>query len=543
MSYLVFARKWRPQDFEEIVGQEHIATTLKNAIKLNRVAQAYLFSGPRGVGKTSTARILAKALNCEKGPTTTPCNKCANCLETANANSLDVIEIDGASNRGIDEIRTLRENAKLVPMRGKFKIYIIDEVHQITDAAFNALLKTLEEPPPHVKFIFATTQPNKIPATILSRCQRFDFRRVPVNDIVEKLKEIAKAEKIDADEGVFFEIAKASDGSMRDAESMLDQLNSFCDKKIRIADLTKVLGVIEDDLLLGLTDHILKKDITAILKAIDNLINDGRDPAQFLGKYVEHIRDLAVLKINKNLKATLALSDETLDKFCSQAEHFTLEDLMYMFYLLANTYDAAKKTGLIRFSMEFAFIKIVKRQDIVPIDKLLEKIEGLEKPKTHNEAAAPREPIKTDPPPQAAAEKDPPVPAGQVALSDVEAAWPNVIQGLSAKKASLASFLMEGEPTGFENGVLKIDFPKMHGFHKEVLEKAANKKLVEEICKSVFGVPARIEFRLVENLQRKNNFKFANPEEEKKKDDPLLKDALDVFNGSVIKNNRFNQNG
>lgn len=529
MSYLVFARKWRPQDFDEIVGQEHIATTLKNAIKLNRVAQAYLFSGPRGVGKTSTARILAKALNCEKGPSPSPCNKCPNCLETAGANSLDVIEIDGASNRGIDEIRTLRENAKLAPMRGRFKIYIIDEVHQITDAAFNALLKTLEEPPPHVKFIFATTQPNKIPATILSRCQRFDFRRVPIKDIVKKLKEISGAEKIDAAENVLFEIAKASDGSLRDAESILDQLNSFCDKSIQITDLTKVLGVIEDELFLSLADFIVKKDITSILKMIDGLVNDGKDLSQFLGKFAEHIRDLTVLKINKNLKSALAVSDEMLAALSAQAEKFTLEDLIYMFYLVANTYETAKKTGLIRFSMEFAFIKIVKRQEFVPIDKLLDKIDKLERAE------------KTDPPPPHNPGHSNPGKAG--AAANIETDWPNIIQMLSAKKASLASFLMEGEPSHFEHGILKVDFPKMHSFHKEILEEPENKKLVEDICKTVFGSPVKIEFTLVDNFQRKNNFKFIHQEEEKKEPDPLLKDAMDVFNGSVIKNDRNRING
>ncbi|MDD5195875.1 MAG: DNA polymerase III subunit gamma/tau, partial [Candidatus Omnitrophica bacterium] len=244
MSYTVFALKWRPQDFESIVGQNHIVTTLKNAIQRNRLAHAYLFAGPRGVGKTSTARILARALNCKEGPTLNPCGKCPSCIEIAQGRSFDVIEIDGASNRGIDEIRVLRENVKFPPTSGKFKIYIIDEVHQITPDGFNALLKTLEEPPPFVKFIFATTHPQKVIPTILSRCQRLDFRRIPVVEIIAQLERIARQEKIEIDKEVLFAIAKSSDGSLRDAESLLDQLSSFSKEKISLKDIVSVLGIV-----------------------------------------------------------------------------------------------------------------------------------------------------------------------------------------------------------------------------------------------------------------------------------------------------------
>ena len=271
MSYIVLARKWRPQNFDEVVGQPHITTTLKNAISLGRVAHAYLFTGPRGIGKTSTARILAKALNCTQGPTIHPCDRCDSCKEIMVSNSLDVLEIDGASNRGIDEIRNLRENVRFAPAKGRFKVYIIDEVHMLTQEAFNALLKTLEEPPHHVKFIFATTRPHKIPPTILSRCQRFDFKRIPVNDLLAKLKNIAEVEKLKVSKEALFYIARVSEGSMRDAESILDQLASFCDSTIEVNDVVSVLGKVDQDVLFELAQALIDKDAGKGLGLINEL--------------------------------------------------------------------------------------------------------------------------------------------------------------------------------------------------------------------------------------------------------------------------------
>jgi DNA polymerase III subunit gamma/tau len=248
MSYLVIARKWRPQVFSDIIGQGHITTTLQNAIKQDRVAHAYILCGPRGIGKTTTARIFAKALNCQKGPRPDPCNKCASCKDITASRSTDVIEIDGASNRGIDEIRNLKENVQFSPQSGRFKIYIIDEVHMLTTEAFNALLKTLEEPPAHVKFIFATTAAHKVLPTILSRCQRFNFRRLSSHDIAKKLERIAKSENIAIDEQALFNIARQASGSMRDAESVMDQLATYCKNKITLEDANAVLGLIEQDI-------------------------------------------------------------------------------------------------------------------------------------------------------------------------------------------------------------------------------------------------------------------------------------------------------
>ncbi len=261
MGYLVIARKWRPKQFEEVVGQEHITLTLQNAIKKDRVASAYLFSGPRGVGKTTTARILAKALNCEKGPTPQPCDSCTPCQEIAEGHSIDVLEIDGASNRGIDEVRSLRESTRYTPSNLRYKIYIIDEVHMLTTEAFNALLKTLEEPPPHVVFIFATTEANKVPATILSRCQRFDFRRIPQEKIVEQLKKICDQETIQIDDQALYLIARKSEGCMRDSQSLLDQVLSFSDHTVSKDDVISLLGIIQHDEFFTISEAIARKAI------------------------------------------------------------------------------------------------------------------------------------------------------------------------------------------------------------------------------------------------------------------------------------------
>jgi len=277
MEYLVLARKWRPQVFEDVLGQEHVGKTLKNAIRLGRVAHAYLFSGPRGVGKTSVARILAKALNCEKGPVEIPCNSCVNCREITEGSSMDVNEIDGASNRGIDEIRELRENVKFAPASSRYKIYIIDEVHMLTKEAFNALLKTLEEPPPHVIFVFATTETHKVPATILSRCQRFDFRRLSLRNITDNLRRIASMEGIRISDAGLTLIAEASEGSVRDAQSLFDQAISFAGTEIGDGEVEELLGTADRRFLFSLSEAVLARDAAACLRIIEEAYFAGLD--------------------------------------------------------------------------------------------------------------------------------------------------------------------------------------------------------------------------------------------------------------------------
>jgi DNA polymerase-3 subunit gamma/tau len=294
VSYRVFARKYRPQTFDEVVGQDHITRTLQNAVAANRLAQAYLFVGPRGIGKTSTARILAKALNCVNGPTTTPCGICDACKEITDGRSLDVIEIDGASNNGVENIRDLRDNAAYAPARGPFKIYLIDEVHMLSTGAFNALLKTLEEPPPHVKFIFATTEAQKLPATITSRCQRFDLRRIPTNLIAKHLLFIAESEKIALDPAAAEAIGRGAEGGLRDAESMLDQMVAFCGDNIRELDVMDVFGFTAKETVTGLADALFAREASVALEIVAAQSEAGKDLSRLTSELIAHLRDLLV---------------------------------------------------------------------------------------------------------------------------------------------------------------------------------------------------------------------------------------------------------
>ncbi|MBL7081386.1 MAG: DNA polymerase III subunit gamma/tau [Candidatus Omnitrophica bacterium] len=367
MKYQVFALKWRPQTFDQIIGQEHIATVLKNSILRNRVAHAYLFAGPRGVGKTSTARILAKSLNCERGSTVEPCQRCTSCQEITQSRSFDVIEIDGASNRGIDEIRTLREGVKFSPILGHFKIYIIDEVHMLTTEAFNALLKTLEEPPPNVLFIFATTQADKVPATILSRCQRFDFARIATEQIVRQLRKIASQEKIDVNDEALFTIARQSTGSLRDAESILDQLISFtkANSQIKRGDIVSFLGCLEEETVFEITDKIIKGDVKAVLEMTDLLLKRGKNTKTILESLIEHFRNLIVAKVAAG-SSLIDLSKEQIIRLVAQSKFFRIEDLFGAFNLLVDTQELSKRLNNSIIPLEISLLRLAIKNGNLP---------------------------------------------------------------------------------------------------------------------------------------------------------------------------------
>ncbi|MCK4967229.1 DNA polymerase III subunit gamma/tau, partial [bacterium] len=336
----------------------------------------YLFSGPRGIGKTSTARILAKALNCVEGPTSKPCNKCSNCIEITESRSIDVMEIDGASNRGIDEIRNLRENVRYVPVNGKYKIYIIDEVHMLTTQAFNALLKTLEEPPESVVFIFATTQPFQVPATILSRCQRFDFKRIPLVDISSQIKRICETEKVTIDDDALLIIAKKADGAMRDAQSILDQVVSFSGSEITTENVTSVLGLVEQELFFDVTDTITSKDLKNGLSLSQNIINRGYDLEEFFAGLLEHFRNILVAKITGSADL-IETSDNFKKKYIDTASHFSEDDVLRLITLGSQAEQSVKKSSHPALRMETALLKMIRMDSSVSIENLLKKINDI----------------------------------------------------------------------------------------------------------------------------------------------------------------------
>ncbi len=378
MPYEVLARKWRPQVFQEVVGQEHITQTLMNAIRNGRLAHAYLFGGPRGVGKTSVARILAKAINCERGEPGVPCNQCRSCTEITDGSSVDVQEIDGASNRGIDEIRELRENIKYMPASSRYRIYIIDEVHMLTKEAFNALLKTLEEPPAHVKFIFATTEAHKVPVTILSRCQRFDFKRIPTEKIVRQLEKIAKAEGIEISQSALSLISREAEGSMRDAESLTDQVVSFTGPHIEDRSVREILGIIDTDITASACLAIIEGSAEKCLEIVNQIYNYGYDIKEFYRALMDRFRDLLITLIAPR-EHLLEMGEAEKEEARKQAQMAGREKLQALLNFLIRREEDLRFTSHPRLILETTMIKMCQMGEYLSFGDLLKKIESLEK--------------------------------------------------------------------------------------------------------------------------------------------------------------------
>ncbi|MEW6328384.1 MAG: DNA polymerase III subunit gamma/tau [Thermodesulfobacteriota bacterium] len=374
MAYLVLARKWRPQNFSEVMGQGHVVQTLQNAVRQGRVAHAYLFAGARGVGKTSVARILAKALECESGPTETPCNQCSICREITNGSSVDIYEIDGASNRGIDEIRELRENARYLPAKCRYKIYIIDEVHMLTEPAFNALLKTLEEPPAHVIFIFATTEPHKIPITILSRCQRYDFKRLPASVITGHLKAITDQEGIKLSPGCLRFIAREAEGSMRDALSLLDRIISYGGDEVREEEIASIFGLVDQRQVIEMVEAVFEHNLERGIDLIDRVYTQGQDLKRFYAGLVEALRNLVIIKTCRKSGLLIDVADDEKEELDRLGQARSIETIYLYLQLLLQGWEELRRSSQPRLTLEMILMRASLLKDVVPVEKILEQI-------------------------------------------------------------------------------------------------------------------------------------------------------------------------
>lgn len=526
MSYLVLARKYRPQTFDQLVGQDHITRLFKQAIESGRIAHAFLFCGPRGIGKTSCARILAKSLNCQNGPTLTPCGVCFACQEIANGNSFDVIEIDGASNRGIDEIRTLRENVKFAPAYGRYKIYIVDEVHMLTTEAFNALLKTLEEPPSHVKFIFATTEANKVPATILSRCQRFDFKRISVEMTIGNLKDICAKEGLKIDESALFAIAKASQGSMRDALSILDQLSALGEEGIDSKDVYSMLGIVETELLFSLTDALVAKDCVAALTVFNDIIERGKDIKQLGKDLTEHFRHMMIVKIGgPALSHLVDYPAAVKQRLHGQSDKITIGGILKAIELFIEAQETSRVMETLRMPLELAFAKLTLGGTISAAAPAAPAPQTAQVSRSAAPAVATVSATKIVKPAPAAASVQPEISvsgAANTSLAQLQQDWNSLTHEVSRRKMSVATFLQDGVPHAYKDGKLTIGFTPEHAFQMQCLSAKESLALIEKVLSERLGGNIIIALKAIEGSSIKE-------------DAPLVKNALEMFGGEVIK--------
>jgi DNA polymerase-3 subunit gamma/tau len=535
VSYQVFARKYRPQTFDDLVGQEHVVRTLKNAVEQNRLAHAYLFVGPRGIGKTSTARILAKALNCVKGPTPTPCGVCDNCREITAGNSLDVLEIDGASNNGVEQVRELRENVRYAPAKSRYKIYIIDEVHMLTSQAFNALLKTLEEPPEHVKFIFATTEPQKVLPTILSRCQRFDLHRIPANLIAEHLQFIAGKEKVSLEPAAAHAIARAAEGGLRDAESMLDQLVAFCGEKIAESDVLNVFGLTSEQTVARFTKKVLLGETSGALALLEEQVAAGKEMMKLMSDLIAHLRDLLVFKVKPE-----ALSEETAPEVQSslggEAALVETGRLLELIEQFADAEGRMKWAPNKKLHFEIAVIKAVQTLSQVTLDEVIENLAAL---RDGGRAGSPGPGQAKSAAPVATRSAPAKKPEGSVSASEMSAAWAKVAQLASTRRPLIRNWVDGAHFLGAENGDVSIGFAPEQRTMMESLARPANRTFLEALLKEVSGTDWKLKLKVVEGLTPiEKPSRSAAADEPKQsteslENEPLIQEALEIFKGEI----------
>ena len=539
MDFQVSARKWRPQKFSELIGQEHIVRTLRNAIELDKLAHAYLFSGTRGVGKTTTARILAKAINCAKGPVAEPCDECDFCQEIKLGNSIDVREIDGASNNSVAEARELIETIQYAASSSRYKVYIIDEVHMLSKSAFNALLKTLEEPPPKVVFLFATTELSKIPETILSRCQCFEFKPLSQRQIIEQLKIICNQEGIEVNGLGLEKIAKSGAGSMRDAQSLLDQVIAYCGNKIENDSVEEVLGVVGRTTLEKLVEHLIKKDSVQLLETVQSIVNDGKDLNFLCRDLAEYMRNLMIVKLSKTPDVLLDIQVCNLQVLQAQSKNFHVDELQQMFSVLSRAEMEMKRSSLAQMIFEMSILRLAEIRPFHSIDDMIKAINSLEEVAeplvTANESInSIKDELKINEPAKLYSSRD----LGSVA------SWEQIKQEICARKPVFKHYLEQCKVLDFSESDLKLGF--IDAITLDQVKNQENLRLVKDAVKLICEREINVTLVLSDKgvIANTNLSSSRSDSKEKKKsfdqsqdksEAEIIQYALDVFGGVVLK--------
>ncbi|MBI3085722.1 MAG: DNA polymerase III subunit gamma/tau [candidate division NC10 bacterium] len=555
MPYQVIARRWRPQVFDEVVGQRNVTETLKNAIATDRLAHALLFAGPRGVGKTTTARIVAKALNCDRGPTPDPCGRCGACEEIATGRSMDCLEVDAASNTQVEKTRDLLETVQYAPTRGRHKVYIIDEAHMLSTSSFNALLKTLEEPPPRVVFVLATTEPHRIPATIHSRCQRHDFRLLGSAEILGRLHEIVTAEGVTADEGALSLLARAGCGSLRDAQSLLDQAIASLGTSLEAGRVADLLGLVQADVLVEATETILTRDAARAIRLVDRLASHGQDLRQFTLELTGHLRDLAILRLCPEPGPLLDGARVGLDAARRQAERATLPELELMIKTLQQAEGEMRRATQPRFLLEMALIRLAEIRHVQGLGEILGRLVALEArfpagpsatataelPLFGGNPTAPERPTRpmqaVETPPPSAGGQPSPGPAVPDGTPTVDAGWAATVGRLRGRKR-LASVLSEVRPVSLEADTLTLEVRNGNAFVRDTLEDPETRRLIADAAAESFGRRLRIDYRFAAAPPPRLEAaaaRSAPPAPPRVRDHPLVREALSLFGGTVVR--------
>ena len=555
MSYLVLARKYRPQTFEQVIEQAHITQTLTNAISADRVAHAILFSGPRGTGKTTVARILAKAMNCEQGPTAVPCNACRSCEEITGGHGVDVFEIDGASNNSVDQVRELRQNIKYMPAHSAYKIYIIDEVHMLSMAAFNALLKTLEEPPAHILFMFATTEPHKIPITILSRCQRHDLRRIDLDAISKHMAWICGREGFEIARQSLELIAREAGGSMRDALSLLDQIMTCTRGTLTHEQVLDLLGVIDRKMIYDLAAAILSVNVPAVLDVLNDIYDRGHDMKRLYADLLVHFRNLLVATLSNKLDKLIDLPKAEIELLAIQAKQTPAGTLNQIFDQLFKEEANVRLSQQPKLALEMALIRLLQTGPVLPIDTLIDKLDVLRQemlssgqpqnfaqPDSESQNSKAASPVRSQMPPSAVVSKPEPERSdgGSETAASVSGSvgkpadkWKQIIDSIVPKNPSLAANLAKCKIKKHTDKLLEIEVPG-NGFTLNMIQREKNMAVLRQVCTDILGSRHELQFTTNSSTENRNKKKKDNQLKQKAIDHPLVADAIEIFNGKLI---------